>query len=74
MKKTHHSTLRTSLFSAAMAFVMAVSAFAAESGVITEEVVNARSGPGTGYEVVEMLAKGRTVTVLGEESGWYHIQ
>ena len=74
MKKARHYTLRTSLLSAAMACVMAVSAFAANSGVITEEVVNAREGPGTGYEVVEMLAKGKTVTVLGEESGWYHIQ
>ena len=74
MKKARHNTLRTSLLSAAMACVMTVSAFAADSGVITEEVVNARKGPGTGYEVVEMLAKGKTVTVLGEESGWYHIQ
>ena len=74
MKKTHHGTLRTSLLSAAMAFVMAVSAFAADSGVITEEVVNARKGPGTTYEVVEMLAKGKTVTVLGEKTGWYHVQ
>ena len=74
MKKACHNTLRTSFLSAAMACVMAVSAFAADSGVITEDVVNARKGPGTGYEVVEMLAKGKTVTVLGEESGWYHVQ
>ena len=74
MKKARHNTLRTSFLSAAMVCVMAVSAFAANSGVITGEVVNARKGPGTSYEVVEMLAKGKTVTVLGEESGWYHIQ
>ena len=74
MKKARHNRLRTSLLSAALAFAMAVSVFAADSGVITDEVVNVRKGPGTGYEVVEMLAKGRTVTVLGEESGWYHIQ
>ena len=74
MKKARHNTLRTSILSAALALVMAVSAFAADSGVITEDVVNARKGPGTGYEVVETLAKGRTVTVLGEENGWYHIQ
>ena len=74
MKKAHHSTLRTSFLSAAMAFLMAVSAFATDSGVITEEVVNARTGPGTNYEVVEMLAKGKTVVVLEEKNGWYHIQ
>ena len=74
MKKARHNTLRTSFLSAAMACAMAISAFAADSGVITEEVVNARKGPGTGYEVIEMLAKGKTVTVLGEESGWYRIQ
>ena len=48
MKKARCNTLRTSLLSAVMACVMAVSTFAADSGVITDEVVNARKGPGTG--------------------------
>lgn len=53
---------------------MAVSALAADTGIITEDVVNARKGPGTSYPLVEMLAKGKQVTVLGEENGWYHIK
>jgi cell wall-associated NlpC family hydrolase/SH3-like domain-containing protein len=74
MKHTHHSFLRLFLLTAAMALILAVGVLAAQTGIITGDVVNARKGPGTGYEVVEMLAAGKTVTILGEENGWYHIQ
>ncbi len=65
---------RLFLLTALMVCVMAVAVSAAVTGVITGDVVNARKGPGTSYEVVEMLAKGKQVTILGEENGWYHIQ
>ncbi len=74
MKHTNRRLFRQSVFSLVMALAMGVSVFAASSGVITEDVVNARKGPGTGYDRVEMLARGKQVTILGEESGWYHIQ
>ncbi len=65
---------RLFLLTVLMVCALAVAAQASSSGVVTGDVVNARKGPGTSYEVVEMLAKGKQVTVLGEESGWYHIQ
>lgn len=74
MKKIHFSVLRTAMLSAALTCVLAVSAYAADTGVISGDVVNARKGPGTGYERVEMLAKGKKVTILGEENGWYKIK
>ena len=73
-RKIHSSILRSTLLSAVMACVMAAGVFAAETGVISGDVVNARKGPGTGYERVEMLAAGKQVTILGEENGWYKIQ
>ncbi len=72
-RRSQHHILRLLILSAFMAFAMAVSAFAAETGVITGDVVNARKGPGTSYDLVEMLAKGKQVTILGEENGWYKI-
>ena len=74
MKKIHFSVLRTAMLSAVLTCVLAVSAYAADTGVISGDVVNARKGPGTGYERVEMLAKGKKVTILGEENGWYKIK
>ncbi|MBR3560785.1 MAG: SH3 domain-containing protein [Oscillospiraceae bacterium] len=72
--KEQKKILRTALASAAMVCIMTVSAFAAESGVISADVVNARKGPGTNYDRVELLAKGKAVSVLGEENGWYKIK
>ena len=72
--KAQHKILRSALASAALACMMAVSAYAAESGVISADVVNARKGPGTSYDRVEQLAKGKAVSVLGEENGWYKIK
>lgn len=66
--------LRLSLLGGAAACILAAGALAAESGVITGDVVNTRKGPGTNYERVELLAKGKAVSVLGEESGWYQIK
>lgn len=74
MKFQHHNKMRIALLSAVMTCVMAVSAYAADTGVISADVVNARKGPGTSYDRVEMLAKGKQVTILGEENGWYKIK
>ena len=65
--------LRTAAVSAAMICAMTAGAFAADTGVITGDVVNARKGPGTGYDRVEQLAKGKQVNILAEENGWYKI-
>ena len=42
-------------------------------GVITEDNVNLRSGPGTSYEVITKLAGGTQLGVIGEEAGWYRV-
>ncbi len=70
----NRSVSRLFLLTALMLCAAAVTVQAAVTGVISGDVVNARNGPGTSYEVVEMLAKGKQVTILGEEAGWYHIQ
>ena len=44
-----------------------------ESGTVTGNGVRVRSGPGTGYNVMGYMNSGNTVTILGEESGWYKI-
>ena len=36
------------------------------SGVVTGDVVNVRSGPGTGYKVVGAVKAGQTVEVLAQ--------
>ncbi len=42
--------------------------------VNAENGLNIRSGPGQEYEVVASAANGATVTILGEENGWYQIR
>lgn len=74
MKHPHHNLLRLLLLSAVFACLTAVSAFAADVGIITGDVVNARKGPGTSYDRVELLAKGKQVSILGEENGWYQVK
>ena len=73
-RQSHRGALRLFVLSAVTALVLAAGVYAADSGVITGDIVNARKGPGTGYDRVETLAKGRQVTILGEENGWYHIK
>lgn len=65
--------LRSAALGAVTACLLTALAFAVDTGVITADVVNARKGPGTSYERVEMLAKGKQVTILAEENGWYKI-
>ncbi len=70
MKKLTRLFILTAMF----ACILALGVFASQKGVITGDIVNVRKGPGTSYEVVETLAAGREVSVLGEEAGWYQIQ
>ena len=72
-QQTKRHILRTAALTAVMACSMAVGALAADIGVIAGDVVNVRKGPGTGYDRVETLAKGKRVTILDEENGWYKV-
>lgn len=65
---------RTMLAAFAIAAMMSVPAFA-ESGTVTGDYVNIRSGPGTGYSVVECLRKGAQLTVTDRsDSSWYAVE
>lgn len=50
--------------------------FAADigTGTVTGSVVNVRKGPGTSYSIITQVARGNTVTVISQESGWYKIR
>ena len=41
---------------------------------ISSNTLNVRKGPGTGYARIGSVKKGATVTILGEENGWYKIE
>lgn len=43
-------------------------------GVITGGTINVRSGPSTNCDRITQVMTGKLVTVLGTDSGWYHIQ
>lgn len=43
------------------------------TGKITTESLNVRSGPGKEYESIGKVYAADTVTITGEESGWYRI-
>ena len=74
MKQLTKNITRVFVLGALFSCFLTLSAFAADTGVITGDVVNARKGPGTSYDRVELLAKGKQVTILGEENGWYKIK
>lgn len=42
----------------------------ATTGKLDSSVVNFRSGPGTGYEIIGQAFRGYELTVLAEEGGW----
>ena len=74
MKRLTKNLSRVFVLGALFACFLTLSAFAADTGIITGDVVNARRGPGTSYDRVELLAKGKQVTILGEADGWYQIK
>ena len=45
-----------------------------EQGIIIGGTINVRTGPGTDFDRITQLYTGKIVTVLGADSGWYHIQ
>lgn len=65
--------LRAALCAATMVCAVSTGVLAADTGVITGDIVNARTGPGTGYSRIETLSKGKAVTILSEENGWYKV-
>jgi len=55
-------------------FLLSSSAFAAQNtGTITGNRVNLRSGPGLGYGRLAYLYQGQKVTVQGQTGEWYHV-
>ena len=45
-----------------------------KAGYISGNLVNFRTGPGTGYRVIDKLEKGTQLYVLGVGIDWYHVQ
>lgn len=57
----------------ALSLIPAAAQAAGETGEITGDRVNLRTGPSLGYSSLGHLYKGDTVTVNGEENGWYAV-
>jgi len=78
--KVAQAALAFSLVVGGLSYAAAPTTYAAESSVVSQQRevtwgVNMRSGPSTSYAKVKMLAKGETVTVIGQASnGWYNVQ
>ncbi|MEW6192706.1 MAG: SH3 domain-containing protein [Bacillota bacterium] len=41
---------------------------------VTGDIVNLRSGPGTGYRKVGEVSRGTQLAVVGQSGGWYRVQ
>lgn len=50
-----------------------VTDFANHTGYITGSIVNIREGIGTDYKVIGTVSFGQSVTITGENTGWFHI-
>lgn len=55
-----------------MIFALFVASFCS-TGTVTADVLNVRSGPGTGYSIVKQISYGTSVTIDSTSSGWYKI-
>lgn len=53
--------------------MLAIPAFADQSGTVTGSYVYLRSGPGTSYAQVGACTKGTVVTILSAQNGWYQV-
>ncbi|OPY57624.1 MAG: N-acetylmuramoyl-L-alanine amidase AmiC precursor [Pelotomaculum sp. PtaU1.Bin035] len=51
-----------------------VSAAAGDTAVVAVDLVNIRSGPGTGYQVAAQAALGDRLTVLNKSGDWYSVK
>lgn len=47
--------------------------FAGENAVVSVDVANVRSGPGTGNAVTGQVSLGDNLSVLGQADGWYRV-
>ncbi|MCR8744095.1 SH3 domain-containing protein [Romboutsia lituseburensis] len=52
----------------------ATNAYANESGIVTTDVLNVRSAPGTSNSVIGKLYRGNTVDILDSSNGWYKVK
>lgn len=67
--------LRTFLLAALLCALLPVSAAFADSATVNGSDVNLRSGPGTGYDIIDCLPKGAEVEVIDcSNSAWYAIR
>lgn len=44
------------------------------SGIISGDGVNFRTGPGTGYPIINIYSSGQTVTLLSKQDDWYEAE
>lgn len=66
--------LRTCLAAVILCAVLPMAAAYAESATVSGSDVNMRSGPGTGYDVIDCLPRGAVVTVNDRSNGsWYAV-
>lgn len=63
---------KTTVSAAALLLASAGTAAAFPATATTD--LNVRSGPGTGYSVVDQLETGQTVEVTGQRGSWYQIE
>jgi uncharacterized protein YraI len=63
---------RKTMVSAAALLLASAGAAAAFPATATTDL-NVRSGPGTGYSVVDQLQAGETVEVTGQQGSWYQV-
>ena len=47
---------------------------AGKTAKVTADALNFRTGPTTDFDIIEKLPKNTTVTIIGENSGWYKIK
>lgn len=67
-QKTGQTGAQTSAQEAA-----SLSAYATQTTMYSNDIVNIRSGPGTDSQVMGSLTTGGKVTVTGETAGWYQV-
>jgi len=73
MKQRRYISYLFCLFVVASILAFTPSALA-DTGTVTGNVVNLRSGPGTNYQVVSQLGQGTDVSILNSQNGWYEVQ
>lgn len=70
MKTIHTHRLAAAVLVAILLFAFAVPALAASTTMVATANVNIRSGPGTNYQSLGMLNKGKTIVKTGSSGQW----